>query len=191
MAISGRSGSGKSTLLNLLAGLDRADSGTLEVAAQRLDQMSRRQMATYRLDTVGMIFQAFQLIPQRTAFQNVELPLILQGKSRAERKEVASSWLARVGLADRMDHLPHALSGGEQQRVAIARCLVNHPSVVFADEPTGNLDSSTADTIAELLEELCENEGLTYVLVTHDNELAKRHSNRRMIMSDGRLTDSP
>ena len=101
VAITGRSGSGKSTLLNLLAGLDRADSGTLEVAAQRLDQLTRRQMATYRLDTVGMIFQAFQLIPQRTAFQNVELPLILQGKSRAERREVVTSWLARVGLADR------------------------------------------------------------------------------------------
>lgn len=189
VAITGRSGSGKSTLLNLLAGLDRPDSGVLSVDSRRLDKMSRREMAAYRLDTVGMIFQAFQLIPQRTAFQNVELPLILEGQPKAERQDIVADWLQRVGLADRMDHLPHALSGGEQQRVAIARSLVNHPSVVFADEPTGNLDSSTAESIADLLEDLCETEGLTYVLVTHDDELAERRSSRRLTMSDGRLND--
>jgi ABC-type lipoprotein export system ATPase subunit len=151
IAIIGRSGSGKSTLLNLLAGLDRPTAGTLMVHNKRLDQLSRTQMAEYRLKTIGVIFQAFQLIPQRTAFQNVELPLSLGGVSPKERRRIADEWLSKVGLLQRRDHLPYQLSGGEQQRVAIARALVHNPKVILADEPTGNLDSATAAEIMQLL----------------------------------------
>ena len=135
-AIIGKSGSGKSTLLNLLAGLDRPTGGVLSVDSRRLDQLSRTEMADFRLRTVGVIFQAFQLIPQRTAIQNVELPLILKGEGRTARRRAAADLLDRVGLRDRADHFPYQLSGGEQQRVAIARALVNNPKVVLADEPT-------------------------------------------------------
>lgn len=189
IAITGRSGSGKSTLLNLLAGLDRADSGSLVVDGQSLGQLARREMANYRLTTVGVVFQAFQLIPQRTAFQNVELPLVLKGVARADRQAAVCGALERVGLSDRMTHFPHSLSGGEQQRVAIARALINRPSVLFADEPTGNLDVKTADSIVALIDELCATSGLTYVLVTHDEALAKRHSDRWFHMTDGELRD--
>lgn len=189
IAIVGRSGSGKSTLLNLLAGLDRPTTGTLAVNNLRLDQLSRNQMAEYRLKTVGVIFQAFQLIPQRTAFQNVELPLILGGVSPTDRRRVADEWLSRVGLLPRRDHLPYQLSGGEQQRVAIARSLVNAPKVILADEPTGNLDSATAAEVMQLLMTLCQESGATSVIVTHDVDVARTCSNRQFRMSDGTLTE--
>ena len=190
VAIVGRSGSGKSTLLNLLAGLDRPSTGTLTVNSMRLDKMSRVEMANYRLRTVGVIFQSFQLIPQRTALQNVELPMIMSGVPRSERRRLASQWLDRVGLGSRLDHLPYALSGGEQQRVAIARALVNAPRVVLADEPTGNLDSASASEVIRLLVELSEETEATFVLVTHELRLANECADRRFHMSDGALTES-
>lgn len=189
IAIIGRSGSGKSTLLNLLAGLDRPTAGSLSVHNKRLDQLSRIQMAEYRLKTVGVIFQAFQLIPQRTAFQNVELPLILGGASPTDRRRIADEWLSRVGLLRRRDHLPYQLSGGEQQRVAIARSLVNSPQVILADEPTGNLDSTTAAEIMKLLMTLCRDSGTTSVIVTHDPQVAQTCSERQFRMQDGLLME--
>lgn len=189
IAIIGRSGSGKSTLLNLLAGLDRPTAGTLAVDDLRLDQLSRGQMAEYRLKTVGVIFQAFQLIAQRTAFQNVELPLILSGVSPNDRRRIADEWLSKVGLLPRRNHLPYQLSGGEQQRVAIARALVNNPKVLLADEPTGNLDSSTADEVMQLLMTLCGEFETTSVIVTHDAQVARTCSERQFRMSDGSLTE--
>lgn len=189
IAIIGRSGSGKSTLLNLLAGLDRPTAGTLKVHDKRLDQLSRIEMAEYRLKTVGVIFQAFQLIPQRTAFQNVELPLILSGMASADRRRIADEWLSKVGLLPRRDHLPYQLSGGEQQRVAIARSLVNSPKVILADEPTGNLDSTTAAEVMQLLLTLCRDTGTTSVIVTHDAQVAGTCSERQFQMADGSLTE--
>lgn len=191
IAILGRSGSGKSTLLNLLSGLDRPTAGTLTVDDQRLDQLNRIEMAEYRLKTTGVIFQSFQLIPQRTAFQNVELPLILSGMLPSQRRQIVDEWLSKVGLLPRRDHLPYQLSGGEQQRVAIARALVNRPKVILADEPTGNLDSATAAEIMELLMSLCRDSGATSMIVTHDPQIAKKYSERQFQMQDGYLTEVP
>ncbi len=189
IAIVGKSGSGKSTLLNLLAGLDRPTSGTLAVGGRQLNQMSRREMARYRCSDVGVIFQAFQLLPHHSALQNVELPLTLGGVSRNRRRNEATQWLRRVGLADRADHLPYALSGGEQQRVAIARAMVHRPGLLLADEPTGNLDSLTAQQIQALILELCEETGATFVLVTHDEQLAAKCGDRRFRMADGKISE--
>lgn len=189
VAIVGKSGSGKSTLLNLLAGLDHPTAGTLAVDGQRLDQMRRPQMARYRCHAVGVVFQSFQLLPHHTALKNVELPLILGRLPRRERQQVAYEWLERVGLADRADHLPYALSGGEQQRVAIARALVHRPRLLLADEPTGNLDSTTAQQIEQLMINLCDETGATFVFVTHDDQLAQRCSHRCFQMTDGSLSE--
>lgn len=189
VAVVGRSGSGKSTFLNLLAGLDNPTSGELTVGGQRLHELSSNGMAEYRLSTIGVIFQAFQLIPQRTALQNVELPLILAGHPKSERREKAAHWLDKVGLSHRRTHHPYQLSGGEQQRVAIARALVHQPSVVLADEPTGNLDLSTADEIVNLMVQLCDDTGATFLLVTHDLDVAHRICTRKLLMQDGRLVE--
>ncbi len=188
-AIIGRSGSGKSTLLNLLAGLDRPSEGSLMVHNQRLEDISRNQMAEYRLKTIGVIFQSFQLVPQRTALQNVELPLILSGVERIQRQTVAKDWLSKVGLLERQHHLPSQLSGGEQQRVAIARALVNRPKVILADEPTGNLDTQTAGEIMDLLMTLCRELGMTSVIVTHDVHVARTCSERQFRMTAGILSE--
>ncbi len=189
VSIVGRSGSGKSTVLNLLAGLDRPSAGTLTVGGCRLHDLTRDEMAEFRRKTVGMIFQSFQLIPQRTALQNVELPLIIDGVPSAERKRRAGELLQRVGLENRATHFPYEMSGGEQQRVAIARALVHTPAILLADEPTGNLDSSTADEIVALLCELCDESQVTFLLVTHDEPLARRLGTRRLTMADGVLAD--
>lgn len=189
VAVVGKSGSGKSTFLNLLAGLDHPTDGELNVGGRPLHEMSSKEMATYRLATIGVIFQAFQLIPQRTAMQNVELPLIFAGMAPDARKEIANHWLDRVGLSHRAGHHPYQLSGGEQQRVSIARALVNSPQVVLADEPTGNLDTSTADEIVRLIRELCDADQKTFVLVTHDNDVGHRLCNRTLRMHDGRLQE--
>lgn len=188
-AIIGRSGSGKSTLLNLLAGLDRPSEGSLMVHNQRLEDISRNQMAEYRLRTIGVIFQSFQLVPQRTALQNVELPLILSGVDRIQRQTIAKDWLSKVGLLGRQHHLPSQLSGGEQQRVAIARALVNRPKVILADEPTGNLDTQTAGEIMDLLMTLCRELGMTSVIVTHDVHVARTCSERQFRMTAGTLSE--
>lgn len=189
VALLGKSGSGKSTLLNLLGGLDRPTSGSIHVVGQDLARLRARELARYRRATVGMIFQSFNLIPSRTALQNVILPLIFAGLPRGDRRRVASQSLEAVGLAQRLHHKPTELSGGEQQRVAIARALVNRPQILLADEPTGNLDSATAGEIINLLTDHVRNEKMTLLLVTHDEDLARRCTDRIVRLRDGVLVD--
>jgi putative ABC transport system ATP-binding protein len=171
LGLVGRSGSGKSTLLNLLAGLDRPSSGSIEINGRDLAALSRKELAAYRATDVGIIFQAFQLVPHRTALQNVELGLAFLGVNRTERMRRAKAILERVGLGDRISHKPDALSGGEKQRVAIARALVKEPKLLLADEPTGNLDRESTSEISNLLAE-ANRSGIGLVLVTHDRDLA-------------------
>jgi predicted ABC-type transport system involved in lysophospholipase L1 biosynthesis ATPase subunit len=183
----GKSGSGKSTLLNLLGGLDRPTGGTLEVNGSDLAQLRSRDLARHRLTTVGMIFQSFNLVASRTALDNVALPLIFAGRPRRERKATARQALEAVGLGERLHHRPAELSGGEQQRVAIARALVNAPALLLADEPTGNLDSATTAEIVMLLTSHVRTHGTTLILVTHDEELARRCTDRVLRLRDGSL----
>jgi ABC-type lipoprotein export system ATPase subunit len=183
----GKSGSGKSTLLNLLGGLDQPTSGSLWVSGQDLARLSPNELARYRLSTVGMIFQAYNLIPSRTALQNVELPMIFGGRSPRDRRETACRALEAVGLGERLHHRPNELSGGEQQRVAIARALVNRPEILLADEPTGNLDSDTANEIIDLLNAHLRENHTTLLMVTHDEELARRCADRILRMKDGQI----
>ena len=186
-AVVGKSGSGKSTLLNLLAGLDRATGGSLLVDGASLAEMTRSELAQYRREKIGIVFQAFQLMPTLSALDNVALPLRMSGVGRNDRNQRAGDWLERVGLGRRMDHRPYALSGGEQQRVALARALVHSPALLLADEPTGNLDESSAQVVEELLSELCRENDTTCILVTHDLALASRFADRCLMMSDGKL----
>lgn len=174
LALMGPSGSGKTTLLNLIAGLDRPDSGRLMVGGVDLTQMSEAQLAAWRARHVGFIFQFYQLIPVLTAFENVELPLLLTPLSRRERREHVELALELVGLSDRRDHYPGQLSGGQQQRVAIARALVTDPTFIAADEPTGDLDRESAREVLDLLGRLNADFGKTIILVTHDPEAASR-----------------
>ncbi len=187
VALLGKSGSGKSTLLNLLGGLDRPTSGGLEVAGRELGRLSGAELARFRSTSVGMVFQSFNLIGSRTAIENVELPMIFAGRAPAQRRAIAAEALSAVGLADRLDHRPSQLSGGESQRVAIARALVNDPQVLLADEPTGNLDSHTADEVIALILQYVSRRGATLVLITHDEELAGRCSDRVLRLQDGCL----
>ena len=189
VALLGKSGSGKSTLLNLIGGLDRPTSGTIEVHGRDLGRMSRNELARHRLETVGMIFQSFNLIATRTALHNVELPMMFAARPSAERRATARQALAAVGLEKRLDHRPHELSGGEHQRVAIARALVNRPRILLADEPTGNLDSATAGEIIDLLIDHLRRQEATLILVTHDEELARRCADRIVWLKDGRVAD--
>ena len=189
LAVLGKSGSGKSTLLHLLGGLDIATSGTIAIAGRDLGQMSRNQRAEFRLTTVGIVFQAFHLIPNRTAMENVEMPMMFASQTKRARRRQAAAILESVGLGHRLRHRPAELSGGERQRVAIARALVNRPRLLLADEPTGNLDSATGgEVMAEILRHV-KSAGMSFVLVTHDEELAKRSSDRVLHMQDGVLTD--
>jgi ABC-type lipoprotein export system ATPase subunit len=183
----GKSGSGKSTLLNLLGGLDQPTSGSLFVAGRDLSRMRSNELAHFRLATVGMVFQSFNLVASRTALQNVELPMIFAGRSPTERREAARCALAAVGLEHRLTHRPAELSGGEHQRVAIARALVNRPKLLLADEPTGNLDTATANEIVALLSNHVFQHGCTLVLVTHEEELANRLTDRIICLKDGML----
>jgi len=187
IALLGRSGSGKSTLLNLLGGLDRPTTGSLHVAGQDLERLSSKQLAQYRLTTVGVIFQSFNLISSRSALENVALPMIFAGRSRSERQREARAALEAVGLAERVHHRPRELSGGEMQRVAIARALVNRPRLLLADEPTGNLDSATAHSVLDVLYTHVQVQKTTLVLVTHDEELAKLATERVIRLQDGRI----
>jgi ABC-type lipoprotein export system ATPase subunit len=187
VAILGKSGCGKSTLLNLIGGLDRPTSGRIAVEGMELSGLSSNEIADYRRDVVGMIFQSFNLVASRTALQNVELPSIFSGRGRDERRHAAQQLLGAVGLSNREHHRPSELSGGEQQRVAIARALINKPSILLADEPTGNLDSRTAEEVVELLETVISQRGMSLVFVTHDDQLAGRLANRILRMNDGRI----
>jgi putative ABC transport system ATP-binding protein len=187
LALLGSSGSGKSTLLNLLAGLDRPTSGAIHVQGRNLAALTPEELARYRRDTVGMVFQSFNLLPRMTLEENVELPLRLAEIDRAERSIRVTEALNRVGLAARIKHRPSELSGGEQQRGALARALVNRPTILFADEPTGNLDSATGEQILLLLREIQNSLGMTIIMVTHERPLAERFANRIAVLSDGQL----
>ncbi len=186
VAIVGASGSGKSTLLGLLAGLDEATAGSVVVGGVDLGRLDEDGRAAFRARQVGFVFQSFQLLPALTALENVMLPLELQREPDARQQ--AESFLDRVGLAQRTDHYPRQLSGGEQQRVAIARAFAARPDILFADEPTGNLDTATGHRITDLLFELNREEGTTLVLVTHDQQLAGR-CERRLHLEAGALVD--
>jgi len=187
LAVMGPSGCGKSTLLHLLGGLDRPSAGELWLGGRRIDQMSERGMAALRRDAVGFVFQAFHLMDELTAAENVELPVLLAGRSPRTARRRAAELLERVGLADRARHLPSQLSGGQRQRVAIARALANRPQVVLADEPTGNLDSEATVDILRLFESLRE-AGQTLVVVTHDSRIAAT-ADRLISMRDGAFID--
>ncbi len=187
LALLGSSGSGKSTLLNLMAGLDRPTAGSIVANGADLAALSPLDLARYRRNTVGMIFQSFNLLPRMTLEENVELPLRLAELERAERPGRVREALEHVRLTHRIGHRPPELSGGEQQRVAIARALVNRPKILLADEPTGNLDSATGETILSLLRELQTQLGMTIVMVTHERPLAERFADRLATMGDGKL----
>ncbi len=188
VAVMGPSGSGKTTLLNCLSGLDDIDGGRVEIDGHDLFAMSDAARTEHRARTMGFVFQSFNLIPVFSAVENVELPLLLVGTQPREARRRALAMLDRVGLAHRVDHRPAELSGGEQQRVTIARALAGRPAIVWADEPTGNLDSAMADQVMDLLCELNRDEGQTIVLVTHDSTIGARVP-RLIRMRDGRLVD--
>jgi putative ABC transport system ATP-binding protein len=186
VALMGPSGSGKTTLLNLIGGLDRPDKGEVTVAGERIDRLSSGQLARWRARHVGFIFQFYNLLPVLSAERNVEIPLLLTKLSRKARKRNVQAALALVGLADRAKHKPAELSGGQQQRVAIARALVADPSLLVCDEPTGDLDRETSESILELLQLLNRDQGKTIVMVTHDPRAAE-YASRRLYVDKGRL----
>ncbi len=187
VALLGSSGSGKSTLLNLMAGLDRPTGGAIFANGRNLSELNSLELARYRSRTVGMVFQSFNLLPRMTLEENVELPLRLAEVDRAERGARVQEALERVHLEKRLTHRPSEMSGGEQQRAALARALVNRPSLLFADEPTGNLDSATGESIMLLLKEIQEKLGMTIVMVTHERPLAERFADRIAALADGKL----
>lgn len=189
VAIQGTSGSGKSTLLNILGGLDHPTSGDVFFDSNPLGPLTKRQMARYRRESVGMIFQNFNLIPTMSAAENVGLALAFTGVRGKPRQKRAFELLERVGLADRVTHRPAELSGGEQQRVAIARALANRPKILLADEPTGNLDSTRALELLGLMRGMVTTESLTILMVTHDRELALNFADRIVLMKDGKVVD--
>ncbi len=187
VALLGSSGSGKSTLLNLMAGLDRPTSGAILAHDRNLAEMSPDELADHRSHTVGMVFQAFNLLPRMTLEENVELPLRLAEVDRKERSNRVHEAIERVHLTARLTHRPSEMSGGEQQRAALARAVVNRPTILLADEPTGNLDSATGDEIMRLLREINESLGMTIVMVTHERPRAAEFAHRLVQMKDGKL----
>ena len=187
VALLGSSGSGKSTLLNLMAGLDRPTSGAIFAHDRNLAEMSSEELAKHRSHTIGIVFQAFNLLPRMTLEENVELPLRLAEVERGERTARVREAVDRVRLGTRLTHRPSELSGGEQQRAALARALVNRPTILLADEPTGNLDSATGDEIMNLLREINETLGMTIVMVTHEQPRAQRFAHRLILMGDGKV----
>jgi putative ABC transport system ATP-binding protein len=189
VALLGSSGSGKSSMLNLVAGLDRPTSGSVVVQDRDLAQLSREELAKYRLHVVGMVFQSFNLIPSMTLAENVELPLRFAEVDRSQRDKLSREALERVGLRARLNHRPSELSGGEQQRAALARALINRPKVLLADEPTGNLDSHTGTEIMDMIRDLNRQLGMTVVMVTHERALAERYAQRLIFLADGKLVD--
>ena len=188
-SIAGRSGSGKSTLLNLIGGLDTPSSGRILFRDNDLAGMKRAELSEHRRHSIGMVFQSFNLIPHRTALENVILALVFGSVPRGKRKRRAASLLEEVGLAERMDHKPGELSGGEAQRVAIARALANEPELLLLDEPTGNLDSRTAEEIMDIICGLNRERGLTVMLVTHEEDVARDVSGKVIRLLDGRIVE--
>ena len=186
LALMGPSGSGKTTLLNLIAGIDHPSSGSLTIGGQDIAKLSRSKLASWRSDNVGYVFQLYNLVPVLTAYENVELPMLLQSISRKERHERVATALSLVGLADRHDHYPRQLSGGQEQRVAIARAIVTDPAILVADEPTGDLDKPSALAIMELLTQLNQELGKTLIMVTHDAHTAE-YAGRTLHLDKGRL----
>lgn len=186
IAIVGASGSGKSTLLHLLAGLDRPQAGTIRIRGEDITAMSADELGRFRGNFIGMVFQSHNLIPQFTALENILIPTMMCNKEAVSYEENFKKLVASLGIADRLHHLPSELSGGQQQRVAIARALINMPHIVFADEPTGNLDRANADEVLELLLETKNMIGQTLIMVTHDMSIAER-ADRLFRMEDGRL----
>ncbi|MFQ0997544.1 lipoprotein-releasing ABC transporter ATP-binding protein LolD [Gilliamella sp. CG25] len=189
LAIIGSSGSGKSTLLHLLGGLDKPTSGEIIFKSQQLNQLSEQAKAKLRNQDIGFVYQFHHLLPDFTALENIAMPLLIGGVSPNEAKKRAKDMLASVNLTNRAEHRPSELSGGERQRVAIGRALINNPSLVMADEPTGNLDKTTADAIFDLLIKLNKEQGTAFLVVTHDLELAKK-LDKQLVMSDGQLSES-
>jgi putative ABC transport system ATP-binding protein len=187
VALLGSSGSGKSSVLNLIAGLDRPTSGSVVVQGRDLAQLPREELAKYRLHTVGMVFQSFNLIPSMTIAENVELPMRFAEVERGKRDRLAREALTRVGLQARMNHRPSELSGGEQQRASLARALINRPRFLLADEPTGNLDSHTGTEIMNMVRDFNRQLGMTVVMVTHERALAERYAQRLIFMADGKI----
>ena len=189
VSVMGRSGSGKSTLLNMLAGLESPTDGFLEIDGEPVGILSERKRIQFRRNSIGFVFQSYNLMPQYTTLENVALPLAIRGVSKRVRDELAEEALYRVGLQDNLRHRPSELSGGEQQRVGIARAIIAKPPIVLADEPTGNLDTKTSDEVMQLLTELFREEKTTFVLVTHDPEM-RRYMDRTICLRDGRLSDT-
>jgi len=190
LAVVGSSGSGKSTLLNLMAGLDTPTSGRVVIGGRALGEMSRRELSAFRAGRIGMVFQSFNLLPHLSALRNVELALYFTSAAKRERRKMAGEMLERLGLGERLHHLPGELSGGEQQRVAMARALIKKPEIVYADEPTGNLDFDNATQLGKLLADL-NSHGLTVVIATHDLTLAQQIGHRRIHLRYGCLIDDP
>jgi putative ABC transport system ATP-binding protein len=186
LAIMGPSGSGKSTLMNIIGCLDLPDTGDYWLNGEDVMRMDDDALAGVRNRTIGFVFQNFNLLARTSALENVETPLIYAGVTKAERRARAREWLDRMGLGERANHLPNQLSGGQQQRVALARALITRPALLLADEPTGNLDSQTSEDILAVLEALNQNEGVTIVIITHEEEVAAR-ARRRLTLRDGRL----
>jgi len=189
VALLGTSGSGKSSVLNLIAGLDHPTSGSVVVQDRDLAKLSREELAKYRLRVVGMVFQSFNLIASMTLAENVDLPLRFAEVERVQRQTLARQALERVGLLARMNHRPSELSGGEQQRAALARALINRPQLLLADEPTGNLDSHTGTEIMDMVRQFNRELGMTVVMVTHERALAERYAQRMIFLADGKLVD--
>lgn len=186
----GPSGSGKSTLLHLIAGIDRPTNGAIEVLGSQIGSMDERQLARWRSDNIGYVFQTFNLIPVLTAWENVELPLLLTGLSKQERRKRSRTALKIVGLEDRLEHLPKQLSGGQEQRVAIARALVTDPSIILADEPTGELDAASAEDVLTILATLNQQHDKTVIMVTHDPR-AKKFARTSRYLDKGRMSSMP
>jgi lipoprotein-releasing system ATP-binding protein len=188
VSIVGSSGAGKSTLLHILGTLDKADSGTIQLEATRLDQLRGKKLAAYRNANMGFVFQFHHLLPEFTALENVCIPGWISGKKKKDVEERARELLGSLGLEGRLENKPQALSGGEQQRVAVARALINHPKIIFADEPTGNLDSTNAKELHHLFFHLREKFNQTFLIVTHNEELAQM-SDRILHMKDGKMME--
>jgi len=189
LGVTGPSGSGKSTLMNLLGGLDTPTSGRIKVEGKFISELNKEELALYRRYQVGMIFQSFNIISSYSALENVAFPLLFAGVGKKEREQQSAQMLTKVGLYPRKDHRPPELSAGEQQRVAIARAMINQPKILLADEPTGNLDSTTSRHIVQILSDLNKNQGLTVIMISHEESLVRRFAHEIIYLCDGKMVE--